>query len=156
MNKLEVHKMITNITYEKFEEKNEKLRLKLDRLQCIKIKDVTETGSAYGGALVVYDDYRTRTRGEAAIQDIIDWVRYGEIYVDTGKVLLQKYFKSEQEKEVKVEAIDLEEQERQLVEKAVKHLKSKGIEIVDVTDKIAVRVNGEISWYTAQYILNNM
>lgn len=85
--------MITNISWEQFKELNLTNRKRLGKKNCIKIKDVVP-GFACGGAFVVYEDFRYMCMDEADIQSIVNYVIWGEIYVDTGDILMKQYFKN--------------------------------------------------------------
>lgn len=81
---------MSNQYWDAFNAQNERNRSKLGRNQCIKIKNTYNAGC--NCIMVVYDDCRYRCRAEDTLTDIINSVMHEEIYIDTGKMQLSKYF----------------------------------------------------------------
>lgn len=86
----EKNKEVNNPYWNAFNAQNERNRSELGRNQCIKIKNTYSIDD--NCIMVVYDDCRYRYRAADTLIDIINSVMCGEIYIDTGKMQLCKYF----------------------------------------------------------------
>lgn len=79
--------MTDNFNLKDIQKKNEQNRIRLRRMQCIRIKDIIQDPGFMGGYQVIYDDYRYRCEDFAAITDILSWIKWGEIYVDNFGII---------------------------------------------------------------------
>jgi hypothetical protein len=75
------------MSYDEFMNLNSLMHRQLDKRHCLKVTRVTKDSSVMGGYLVRYDDYSIMSSDYAAISDVVNWVQWGERYVDNPGAL---------------------------------------------------------------------